>query len=317
MVRVILDTDLALGAPGSDVDDGLALALALADPGIDLELVTTVSGNTDVESATLLALDLLERLGRSDVPVVRGAAAPLLRPDLARSAPAQLVADLGHRGPAPGYAAAEIAARVVASPGEVVLVAIGPLTNVAAAMSLEPRLATAVREVVVMGGVYLGTTNRLAMPGEFNTWTDPEATAAVLASGARLRLVGLDVTQQVRLAREDAAAMAEGQRPFGRLAGRAALSWIDHLRDTTPGDPRAGDSCALHDPLAVAAVTRPELITWRRARVEVVTGPSVARGVAVADLLTIDDPPEANCEVAVAVDAPAALEHVLARVGAL
>ena len=67
--RIILDTDLAMGAPGSDIDDGFALALAHADPGIRLELVTTVNGNTDVESATLLTLELLEQLGLTEVPV--------------------------------------------------------------------------------------------------------------------------------------------------------------------------------------------------------------------------------------------------------
>ena len=72
MHRIILDTDLAMGAPGSDIDDGFALALAHADPDIQLDLVTTVNGNTDVESATLLTLELVERLGCAGVRVVRG-----------------------------------------------------------------------------------------------------------------------------------------------------------------------------------------------------------------------------------------------------
>lgn len=317
MTRVILDTDLAMGVPGSDVDDGFALALAVADESVDLELVTTVNGNTDVESATLLSLDLLQRLGRPDIPVVRGAAAPLLRPDQARSAPDRLTRDLGHRSPAPGYAAAEIARRVMASPGEITLVAIGPLTNVAAALSLEPRLAGAVREIVVMGGVYLGTTNQASMPGEFNIWTDAEAASAVLRSGAPLRLVGLDVTLQVRLTRDDARRMTASGRPFAELAGRHTLAWIDHLQQRHPGDAHAADSCALHDPLAMAVVSHPELVTWRPAFVDVVTGPSIARGVTVADLLTSDDPPEANCRIAEAVDAPGFLDYLLDRLSSL
>ena len=75
--RILLDTDLAMGAPGSDIDDGFALALALADPELSLELVTTVNGNTDVDTATRLSVELLARLGREDIPVVRGAGAPL------------------------------------------------------------------------------------------------------------------------------------------------------------------------------------------------------------------------------------------------
>ena len=77
---VILDTDLAMGAPGSDIDDGFALALAVADPALDLRLVTTVNGNTDVDSATILTADLLDRLGATEIPLHRGATRPLLRP---------------------------------------------------------------------------------------------------------------------------------------------------------------------------------------------------------------------------------------------
>ena len=76
--RILLDTDLAMGQPGSDIDDGFALALALADPGLRVELVTTVNGNTDVDTATRLTLQLLARLGRADVAVARGAATPLV-----------------------------------------------------------------------------------------------------------------------------------------------------------------------------------------------------------------------------------------------
>ena len=75
MIRIVLDTDLGMGEPGSEIDDGFALALAIADPDIKLELVTTVNGNTDVETATLLSLELLDRIGSSDIPVVKGAAA--------------------------------------------------------------------------------------------------------------------------------------------------------------------------------------------------------------------------------------------------
>ena len=176
--RIILDTDLAMGAPGSDIDDGFALALALADPGLQVELVTTVGGNSDVETSTRLTRELLEVLGRSDVTVVQGA-------------------------PVDGDAADEIGRRVLAEPGELSLVCIGPLTNVARALA-DPVVAAAVREVVAMGGVYLEQTNVAAMPGEYNFWCDPEAAQVVLESGVPLRLVGLDVTRRVRLTRADA-----------------------------------------------------------------------------------------------------------------
>jgi purine nucleosidase len=159
-----------------------------------------------------------------------------------------------------------------------------------------------------MGGAYLRHTNVAAMPGEFNFWVDPHAAQIVLASGAPLRLVGLDVTLQVRLSREDARAMATGGREFGSYAGEATAAWIDHSERTNPGAIGERGSCALHDPLAVAVVAHPELVTWQPAYVTVESVGQVARGVAVADLLTGDAPLRPNCEIATAVDADAFLE---------
>jgi purine nucleosidase len=304
--RVVLDTDLGMGNPGSDIDDGFALALALADPDIALELVTTVGGNADVDTCTRLTRELLVRLGRSDVPVVGGAALPL------RGGPGRRDGD--RRAP---YAAPAIVEHVTASPGEITLVAIGPMTNVALALLLEPTLARDVREVVVMGGVYLEHTNLAAMPGEYNVWCDPDAAAVVLASGAPLRFVGLDVTRQVRLGRDDAATMAGSGSDFGRFAGECTTGWIDHHGAANPGDPLEQDSCALHDPLAVAVVTRPDLVTWTPAFVAVETAGRVTRGVMVADLLTSADPPAPNCEIGTAVDAEAFRAMFLERITSL
>jgi purine nucleosidase len=291
LTRIILDTGLAMGAPGSDIDDGFALALALADPDLRVELVTTVGGNSDVVTSTRLTHGLLEVLGRGDVPVVEGA-------------------------PARDDAAAEIVRRVLAEPGELAVVAIGPLTNLARAVALEPTFATAVREVVVMGGVYLEHTNVAAMPGEYNFWCDPAAAQAVVTSGAPLRLVGLDVTRQVRLTRADADILA-GTGQFGRLAARHTLAWIDFQERAKPRDEREHGSCALHDPLAVAVVTRPGLVTWQAAHVAVETEGRVTRGVAIADLLMWEDPPKPNCRIATAVDAPAFRELFLERMASL
>lgn len=290
-IRIILDTDLAMGAPGSDVDDGFALAMALADPGLRVELVTTVGGNSDVVSSTRLTRELLAVLDRSDVPVVQGA-------------------------PADAVAAEEIARRVLAEPGQLTIVAIGPLTNVAGALAIEPEVAGAVREIVVMGGVFLEQTNVAAMPGEYNFWCDPEAAQAVCDSGARLRFVGLDVTRRVRLSREDARALASGGE-FGRIAARHTEAWIDFQERVKPREAIEQGSCALHDPLAVAVVTRPDLVTWSEAHVAVETAGRFTRGVAVADLLMWENPPRPNCRIATAVDAPAFRELFLQRMRAL
>jgi purine nucleosidase len=314
--RIVLDTDLSMGEPGSEIDDGFALALAAADPELRIELVTTVNGNTDVETATLLALHLVDRLGIPDTRVVRGAAAPLTRPDRARSASAETVRAYGRPMPT-GYAAAEIARLVMANPGQITIVAIGPLTNVAAALSLEPELARNVQEIVVMGGIFLGQTLQGGMPGEFNVWVDPEAADAVLHSGAPLRFVGLDVTTRVRLTRQHAERMGAQPGGFGAFATAATLRWIDRMHAEQPGDPELAESCALHDPLAVAVVTRPDLVTWRDACVSVVTGDGVARGVTVTDLLTSADAPAPNCRIATDVDVDAFMALFVDRIGGL
>jgi purine nucleosidase len=319
LTRIILDTDLAMGAPGSDIDDGFALALALADPGLSVDLVTTVGGNSDVDTSTRLCLELLEVLCRTDVPVVRGADRPL-NPAF-RRLDRQIDPQADRRsgwtgGPAGPVAASEIVARVMAEPGQVTIVAIGPLTNIALALMLEPQVAKAVREIVVMGGVYLGQTNVGSMPGEYNFWCDPDAAQIVLDSGAPLRLVGLDVTQQVRLDRHDCAVLARGGR-FARLAAGHTEAWIDFQERVKPREEIEQGSCALHDPLAVAAVVHPELVTWQKAHVAVERTSRITRGVAVADLLMWADPPTPNCRIATAVDAGAFRELFLERIAAL
>lgn len=152
------------------------------------------------------------------------------------------------------------------------------------------------------------------MPGEYNFWVDAPAARAVLRSGAPLRFVGLDVTLQVRLTRQHAAEMISGGGRFGRYAGEMTLAWIDTTAKRYPGDPEAARSCAMHDPLAAAAVSRPDLLTWAPAHVDVITSDEVGRGVAVADLLTSEGAPAANAQIATAVDVDAFLDHLLERI---
>jgi purine nucleosidase len=301
--RIILDTDLGMGQPGSDIDDGFALALALGESDLSVELVTTVNGNTHVDNATRLTVELLQRIGR-EVPVLRGADRPLVRSSPASPHDAPRFEPPTADGVEPVPAAVALVERVMREPGELTVVAIGPLTNLALALALEPRVATSVREIVVMGGVFLEQTNVAAMPGEYNFWCDPDAAQAVMECGAPLRLVGLDVTRRVRLTRADADALAGGG-DFGRLAAAAAHGWMDFQERVKPREEIEQDSCALHDPLAVAVVTRPDLVTWREAHVAVETDGRFTRGVAVADLLMWENPPTPNCRIATEVDAEA------------
>src|SRR5947209_14088786 len=151
MLRCILDTD-----PG--IDDALALFLALASPEVQLEAVTTVSGNVHVDLTTRNALALLELAGRTDIPVARGCDRPLMRQPV--------VADYVHGGnglgdvelpepqsrPVSRHAVDVIIDQVIGAPGAITLVTVGPLTNIALALRQEPRIAQYVREVVIMGG---------------------------------------------------------------------------------------------------------------------------------------------------------------------
>ncbi len=138
--------------------------------------------------------------------------------------------------------------RVLAEPGELSLVCIGPLTNVARALA-DPVVAAAVREVVAMGGVYLEQTNVAAMPGEYNFWCDPEAAQVVLESGVPLRLVGLDVTRRVRLTRADAgpwprAVTSAASPPFTPRDGSTTRSGSSPARSWS----RAAVPCTTRSP---------------------------------------------------------------------
>ncbi|HHW83936.1 MAG TPA: nucleoside hydrolase [Actinomycetales bacterium] len=307
-MRIILDTDLAMGTPGSDIDDGFALALAVADPELTIDFVTTVSGNTDVRSATVLTRELLYRLDVF-VPVHQGAAGPIMDPWRDLPAAESRAEDL----PRTGRAAQLMVDRVVANPGEITIVAIGPFTNLATAMLLEPSLAQAAAGIVVMGGYFTGHMRDLAAPGDFNVWADPEAAAIVLASGARLRMVGLDVTYQVRMVAEEAQRLARSAGAFAPFAGECALGWIETLRERYPDSAHHG-SFPLHDPLAVAAVAHPELLTWEPAHVEVALS-GVARGVTIAG--PPGDGRPANAEIATGVRADAFLEYFLEHMESL
>ncbi|MGI5441769.1 nucleoside hydrolase [Streptomyces shenzhenensis] len=313
--RLILDTDVAMGAPGEDIDDGFALAYAIAEPALRLDLVTTVEGNTDVDSATVLALELLHRLGRSDIPVVRGADRALLGIRRARTRQSDVLQRFGSPPPSDRRAATAIVDHVMAHPGEVTLAQIGPLTNLATALAIEPELATAIDRIVLMGGYFFGTQNNATVPGEFNIWADPEAAVRVLRSGARVRMVGLDVTYQVRMSQEQAGVLAATGGDFGRFAGECGLGWIETLRQRYPHSTTHG-SFHLHDPLAVASIAHPDLIEWQPAHVEVALD-GVARGITVADLAGHPDELPPNCEIARDVDAERFVNLLLHRLAAL
>lgn len=259
-ITVLIDTDI-----GDDIDDALALALALRSPELDVVGVTTVFQCAPLRAR--LVARLLAAYGRPGVPVIAGTDRPLLgsvRRDWAPNQAGVLDAE-PDRPPSPGRAVDFIIAEGMRRPG-LVLLPIGPLTNVALAFAVEPRLAARVR-VVAMGGAWDRPE------AEYNIRCDPEALALLLAAGARVDFVGLDVTTRVRLRPADlrhlAAAPPEG--PRGTL--------LRFLRAWQRGGGLEESACPLlHDPLAVAAAFRPDLLTWAEGAVSVELGADAGAG---------------------------------------
>lgn len=306
MTRIILDTD-----PG--IDDALALFLALASPEVQLEAVTTVSGNVGIDFTTSNALALLELAKRADIPVARGSARPLLRPPV--------YADYVHGQRGLGYLELPVASNtsvmshavdviidtIMNAPGEITLVPIGPLTNIALAVRREPRIAERVREVVIMGGALLmpGNTTPAA---EFNIFVDPHAAHVVFHAGWPIRLVSLDTTMQVEFHREQVGALVASGSPVTAAITQMVGFYFDVFA------PAFGISAFhMHDPLCLAAAFMPDLLTWESVYVDVELQGALTLGQTVAYFRD----PEArtpNMQVAVAVDADRFMQLFLERI---
>ncbi|AKJ42722.1 nucleoside hydrolase [Pragia fontium] len=254
-MRLIIDCDPGNGVAGANVDDGLALALAIAAPDISLELITTVAGNTASTVGFSVARSMVERLGL-DIPVRRGASQALVEPaapwrdrldhgaersgliDLWRGVPAPSIAP--YEAPAAAHAIGEL---ICNNPGEITLVAIGPLTNIAHAIQLYPEMVNAVAEIVIMGGVF----NVEGYIKDTNFGIDPEAAHVVLTSGANITLVPMDATVQTQMLHQDLDRIAEINTPLSEFLVETIRPWIDYSIQT-----RKLPGCWIHDVLVVA-----------------------------------------------------------------
>ena len=304
---VIIDTDPGNGIPGSDIDDALAIATALLSPEVRLLGLTTVAGNVEVAQATACALQLLEIAGPTDIPVCEGAATPLLadptpiRSGIRARESSELAAQLWRRvrRPAPRRskdprkAAEFLIEMVMARPGGVTLVPIGPLTNIATAIRLEPRVASAVEAIVWMGGA-VRAPGTLTPVTELNASYDPEATHIVLSSGAPITIVGLDVTTRTCLTLEDVGRIREVGTPLATYLAEVVEPWVRFVmeRRHLPG-------CWLHDPLAVCIAIDPGIARTQRMYVRVELTSPVFRGQTVGwdtdfPYLFAGAPPNAN-----------------------
>jgi purine nucleosidase len=307
---VLLDTDL-----GSDVDDAIALALLLACPELRLVAVTTVAA--DVRGRAWAAARLLALGGRSEVDVCAGACAALVRRD--RFVWREIETEGYPPGPEPRLSDEPAPERIVRAAREtpgLELVAIGPLTNLAHALALDPKLPHRVARLHVMGGhirrVAIG--ERVCEPGiDYNLCSDPEASAMVLGAGFQARLVSADVTLETWLRESDLARLAAARSPLVRALVPLVRLWTPWQRRIFVeqlGGTLAPDNVAfLHDPLTVLSLVDESALRFESLRIV----PTIQDGV----FRTLEVAPSAGLgvamEVATAVDAPAAREALLGR----
>jgi inosine-uridine nucleoside N-ribohydrolase len=304
-VPVILDCD-----PGHD--DAIALLLALASAELELLGVTTTYGNQTLEKTTANALRILELVARTDVPVAAGADRPLARELVVA---AHVHGESGLDGPAlpdpVGHPLQEnaldfIAGVVGAASEPLTIVATGPLTNIARYLAAHGH--EGIERIVLMGGAI--AEGNYTPAAEFNIWCDPEAAAAVFASGVDVKMIGLDVTHKALLG-----SAVEGRlRTSGRVGVFVAdlnVYFTRYHRETY-----GWDGAPIHDAVAVAPLIRPELIETRHRNVEVELDSELCRGRTVVDLWRRTER-EPNAHVGVSVDADAFFDLLVERIASL
>lgn len=318
-VPLLIDTD-----PG--IDDALALVLAFASPEVSVEAITTVAGNVPVERSTENVFRVLEAVKPPRLPpVAHGSAAPLARP-LVSAGHVHGDDGLGDlhrfRNPdgSPRYPPVTVHVSAADGPdlilesaarfaGELVVVALGPLTNLAVALRRDRARLAAVRRVVVMGGA-VAVPGNVTPVAEFNFYVDPEAAAQVLRAGLPVELVPLDVTRRTVLARSALEARLDASPgSLARFVSDFTLKGFEFGAASGEG------GLTLHDPFALAVALDPTLVRFEPLHVDVECEGALTRGMAVVDrraLPTAPKPP-VNCRVALSVDAERFLSLFLSR----
>jgi inosine-uridine nucleoside N-ribohydrolase len=269
-MRVIIDTD-----PG--VDDALALLLAMRSPELKIEGITAVAGNVPLQLTLPNALRMVEVAERTDIPVAAGAKSPLVR-RLVTAAYAHGENGLGgavfpepKTNPVATPAAEFIRGVVRKYPGEVTLITIGPLTNLATALNVDVELAGMIKRLVMMGGSLSG--GNITPAAEFNVYVDPEAARIVFQSGIPVTMVGLDVTRKTSLTEEHVRVLEAGRNPVSQAAAKIARNAIEHNRQQGF---LVGPN--MHDSLAVAGFLDPSLLKWQDYYVDVETTGELTAG---------------------------------------
>ncbi len=304
-IPVIIDCD-----PGHD--DALAITLALARPELDVLGITTIGGNSTLANTTRNALRVLALLGRTDVPVAAGPDQPLVRP--LETAP-QVHGVSGLDGadlpepasePRPEGALEFLRSTLAAAPAPVMLIPVGPLTNIGLLLRTYPAIAGKIAGISLMGGA-MGAGN-WTPAAEFNIWVDPEAARIVFRSGLPITMHGLDVTHKALMG------LPEAER-LDAVGTRVGHVFADLLRFFTRFhvEKYGTDQTPIHDAVAVAHVALPGLVTTRRYHVDVETTGDITRGRTVVDDRGQPGAPP-NVDVALDIDRAAFADLVIEAV---
>jgi purine nucleosidase len=278
MRRFLIDTDTAS-------DDAVALVMALQTKDVQIEAITVVAGNVPLRQGVQNALYTVE-ICKKAVPVYQGAAAPLLRKlETAqhvhgKDGMGEIGLKLEGRTPADGHAVDVIRQTIRKFSGEITLVTLGPLTNIAQALLLEPELATLVKECVIMGGTGQGYGN-ITPVAEYNIWVDPEAARIVYASGMRMTMVGWDISRMYATfnPQEEAA-----WRNIGTPLAKFCVDIQRKLKEFSHKNGLPGFDLA--DPIAMAvALDRTVATECKNLFVDIETEGTLSRGQTIVDHL--------------------------------
>ncbi|KAG9456882.1 hypothetical protein H6P81_001390 [Aristolochia fimbriata] len=311
--KIIIDTD-----PG--IDDAMAIFLALQSPELDVIGLTTIYGNVYTTLATRNALHLLEVAGRTDIPVSEGSHVTFTKGTKLRVADFVHGTDgLGNQNfPPPKSKPIELSApeflvqQANQYPGAVTVVALGPLTNIALAIELDPEFPKKIQQIVILGGAFAvnGNVNPAA---EANIFGDPDAADMVFTSGADVLAIGLNVTHQVVLSAADREKLSQSKGKLAQYMCKILdIYYSYHL------DAYGTDGVYLHDPTCLVAALDPSLLTYVEGVVRVQTA-GITRGITIfdntkkrfAEITEWTDKP--SVKVAVTVDAPAVCNLLMDR----
>lgn len=269
---VYVDTDVGLGTPGAEIDDGAALIFLLRNKSIDIVGAGSIFGNVPLHDAALNLERLLISLEGEHIPVGLGAAKPLIADttwfESWQSAyGATLTWNLR---PATCLAANLIIQTIRDNPGQVSILSLGPMTNLALALRLDPAIVPLTREVIVMGGSF----NIQNPTPEFNVRCDPEAAQIVFSSGWNVHVLGLDITRRVHFSRRDFTLLPDANLAV-ELLREQAPGWIDRVEEMGWEQ----DGCALHDAVAVAYLVDDTIFKTKETNVEVELANPDSRGL--------------------------------------